>query len=81
MINKLSEKVLEKLLEKSLQFKKQEDGLALTEYLILLGVITGAVVLVVTLFGDQVGGAWNTAVGSIFANCTATGTPPVSTCS
>lgn len=58
MITKLSEKVLGKLLEKSLQFKKQEDGLALTEYLILLGVITAAVVAGVTAFGTDLSAAW-----------------------
>ena len=35
-----------------------EDGLALTEYLILLGLLTGAVIGAVIVFGTQLGVAW-----------------------
>ena len=37
-----------------------EDGLALTEYLILLGLLTGAVIGAVIVFGTQLGAAWTT---------------------
>lgn len=39
-------------------FRKEENGLALTEYLVLLGLLTGAVIAAVILFGGQVAGAW-----------------------
>lgn len=39
-------------------FRKEEDGLALTEYLILLGLLTGAVILAVIGFGTGLGGQW-----------------------
>ncbi|MCL7464647.1 hypothetical protein [Phaeovulum sp. NW3] len=41
-------------------FKKDEDGLALTEYLILLGLLTGVVIAAVTIFGTGLGAAWDT---------------------
>ena len=40
------------------QFSKEEDGLALTEYLILLGLLTGAVITAVLLFGGNLGLQW-----------------------
>lgn len=40
------------------RFRKEEDGLALTEYLILLGLLTAAVIVAVTLFGTNLAGAW-----------------------
>lgn len=39
-------------------FKKDEDGLALTEYLILLGLLTGAVIAAVVLFGENLADSW-----------------------
>ncbi|MDF1707196.1 MAG: hypothetical protein V7698_11810 [Paracoccaceae bacterium] len=39
-------------------FRKEEDGLALTEYLILLGLLTGTVILAVLGFGTQLGTNW-----------------------
>ena len=39
-------------------FRKEEDGLALTEYLILLGLLTAAVITAVALFGTNLGAAW-----------------------
>lgn len=41
------------------RFKDQEDGLALTEYLILLGLLTAAVITAVLAFGGQLGVLWN----------------------
>ena len=40
------------------RLKSEEDGLALTEYLILLGLLTAAVVLAVQGFGENLGAAW-----------------------
>lgn len=37
---------------------KQEEGLALTEYLILLGLLTAAVVVAITAFGGGLEAAW-----------------------
>jgi pilus assembly protein Flp/PilA len=39
-------------------FRKEEDGLALTEYLILLALLTGAVIGSVLLIGGNLGDAW-----------------------
>jgi pilus assembly protein Flp/PilA len=40
------------------RFRKDESGLALTEYLILLGLLTAVVVLAVIAFGTGLGDAW-----------------------
>lgn len=40
------------------QFRKNNSGLALTEYLLLLGLLTGAVVVAVLTFGVNLGNAW-----------------------
>jgi pilus assembly protein Flp/PilA len=36
-------------------FRKEEDGLALTEYLVLLGLLTAAVILAITTLGGNIG--------------------------
>lgn len=44
-------------------FRKEEDGLALTEYLILLGLLTAAVVIAITTLGGNIAtsfGEWAT---------------------
>ena len=41
-------------------FRKEEDGLALTEYLILLGLLVGASIASVLLIGEDLGTAWGT---------------------
>ncbi|QGY00202.1 Flp family type IVb pilin [Roseovarius faecimaris] len=41
------------------RFQSDEDGLALTEYLILLGLLTAAVITAVLAFGGQLGTLWN----------------------
>ena len=40
------------------EFRKNNSGLALTEYLLLLGLLTGAVVVAVLTFGLNLGNAW-----------------------
>lgn len=42
----------------STRFARDEDGIALTEYLILLGLLTGAVIAAVILFGINLGDQW-----------------------
>ncbi|MFY0692783.1 MAG: hypothetical protein JXR14_12775 [Paracoccaceae bacterium] len=41
------------------RFQKDEDGIALTEYLILLGLLAAAVILAVIFFGEQLASVWN----------------------
>ena len=41
-------------------FLKEEDGLALTEYLILLGLLVGAVIASVLIIGEELSAAWAT---------------------
>lgn len=45
------------------KFKHDEDGLALTEYLLLLGLLVGGVIVAVTLFGTNLSNAWNSWAG------------------
>ncbi|MBO6868764.1 MAG: hypothetical protein JJ877_17120 [Thalassococcus sp.] len=40
------------------RMRDEEEGLALTEYLILLGLLTAAVVLAVLAFGTNLGAQW-----------------------
>lgn len=40
------------------RMRDEEEGLALTEYLILLGLLTAAVVTAVILFGENLGLQW-----------------------
>lgn len=40
------------------RFKKDEDGLALTEYLILLGLLTAGVITAVLAIGGNLNAAW-----------------------
>ncbi len=42
------------------RFRSEEEGLALTEYLILLGLLTAAVVGAVLIFGQNLGAQWTT---------------------
>lgn len=44
----------------SRRFNSDEEGLALTEYLILLGLLTAAVIAAVLAFGGQLGVLWQT---------------------
>jgi pilus assembly protein Flp/PilA len=62
MMNKL----LEKILEKTLQFREQEDGLALTEYLILLAVVAGGIIALASTFSASLETAWTTMTTTMF---------------
>jgi pilus assembly protein Flp/PilA len=46
-------------------FAQEEDGVALSEYLILLGLLVGGVITAVTVAGGQLSAAW-TAWGNFF---------------
>ena len=39
-------------------FGREEDGIALTEYLILLGLLVGGVIGFVTAFGSEMAAVW-----------------------
>ena len=41
-------------------FAREEDGVALTEYLILLALLVGGVIGAVTLAGQNLSAAWDT---------------------
>ncbi|PDT39534.1 MULTISPECIES: Flp family type IVb pilin [Sinorhizobium] len=41
-------------------FAREEDGVALTEYLILLALLVGGVIGTVGLAGESLNGAWQT---------------------
>lgn len=41
------------------RFRRDEKGIALTEYLILLGLLTSAVIIAVLAFGTQLGILWD----------------------
>ena len=40
-------------------FRQEEDGVALSEYLILLGLLIGGVLIAVELAGNNLSAAWN----------------------
>lgn len=44
-------------------FAREEDGVALTEYLILLALLVGGVIGAVTLAGDNLAIVWNAWAG------------------
>ncbi|MCV9961705.1 hypothetical protein OIU34_07295 [Pararhizobium sp. BT-229] len=46
------------LLSKVRAFAREEDGVALSEYLILLGLLIGGVIVAVTTAGDNLATAW-----------------------
>lgn len=45
--------------DKIREFAREEDGIALTEYLILLGILSAAAITAVTTSGTNLGNAWN----------------------
>lgn len=56
-----------KINELILKLRRDEDGAALTEYLILLGLVAGGVAAAVTAFGGELGTqftAWDTYIGT-----------------
>ena len=59
---------LAKITTKLTALKNQEQGLALTEYLILLGIIAGGLIAIVGVFGNDLGGAWGNLTESVFGS-------------
>ncbi|OWW04107.1 hypothetical protein ATY81_17435 [Rhizobium sp. R72] len=51
-------------------FAREEDGVALTEYLILLGLLVGGVIAAVTLAGTNLSDAWESWAGFFTASLT-----------
>ena len=41
------------------RFRRDEEGIALTEYVMLLGLLAGAVIAAVTLFGENLSDIWD----------------------
>ncbi|MFD1196045.1 Flp family type IVb pilin [Seohaeicola saemankumensis] len=61
------------------KFRKEEDGLALTEYLVVLGLLVGGVIVAVGLFGDALSDTWDnwtTWVGGLDDNVVAAPAAP-----
>lgn len=58
------------------QFRDDEEGLALTEYLILLALLTGGVVLSVIFIGEQLEIAWGN-WGTFFSELAGLETPTI----
>lgn len=56
------------------RFVRDEDGLALTEYLVLLGLLIGGVIAAVLAFSGGLAGAWNS-WGTFFTSANITYTP------
>ncbi|MDC7743740.1 Flp family type IVb pilin [Rhizobium binxianense] len=52
-------------------FAREEDGVALTEYLILLALLVGGVIVAVTAAGANLSAAWNTWATWFTANVSA----------
>lgn len=52
-------------------FAREEDGVALTEYLILLALLVGGVITAVTLAGTNLAAVWNGWAGWFTTNLTA----------
>ena len=50
--------MIQKFNKVCVQFAKDEEGLALTEYLILLGLLTGGVIIAVLAIGNSLANAW-----------------------
>ena len=64
------------------QLRNDEEGLALTEYVLLLGLLTGAVIAAVLLFGQNLAviwDAWADYLGGLSAPTTTTTTTPTTT--
>ncbi|RUM96357.1 Flp family type IVb pilin [Pseudaminobacter arsenicus] len=59
---------MKKLMAMARQFRDDEDGAAMVEYTILLGIITVAVVGSVVIVGGWVGTKWTALSGTLAAN-------------
>ena len=50
--------MLQKISKVCVDFVKDEEGLALTEYLILLGLLTAGVIAAVLTIGEELASSW-----------------------
>ena len=60
-------------------FAREEDGVALSEYLVLLGLLVGGVIGAVTAVGGNLSTAW-TSWGTFFTNQLSCTDPTAATC-
>ena len=51
--------ILKNIVDIAKRFNNEEDGVALSEYLVLLGLLIGGVIIAVLAFGDNLAVAWN----------------------
>jgi pilus assembly protein Flp/PilA len=49
---------MRKVLEYAKRFRREEDGAAMVEYTVLLGIITAAVIVTIIAVGTWVSGQW-----------------------
>ncbi|KQU97046.1 pilin [Mesorhizobium sp. Root102] len=56
---------MKKLMTMTRQFRDDENGAAMVEYTVLLGIITVAVIATVVLVGTWVGGKWTALYSAI----------------
>ena len=59
-MNYLTTTAMSYCMDLSRRLRDEEEGLALTEYLILLGLLTAAVIAAVLAFGGRLGVLWGT---------------------
>ena len=52
-------KIMAKFANMVRAFAREEDGIALSEYLVLLGLLIGGVIAAVLFVGGNLGNAWN----------------------
>jgi pilus assembly protein Flp/PilA len=57
--------LLNQLKENAFRFKKDEDGAALIEYTVLLGILLIAVIAIITFVGGWISGQWSALSGAL----------------
>jgi pilus assembly protein Flp/PilA len=57
--------LLNQLKKDAFRFKKDEDGAALIEYTVLLGILLVAVIAIIGLVGTWINGQWNALQGQL----------------
>ena len=60
---------MQKVLEFARRLRKDEDGAALVEYTVLLGLITVAVIATIVSVGNWVGAEWTSLCSTLGAAC------------
>lgn len=56
---------MNKLMNVARRFREEEDGAAMVEYSILVGIITAAAIGLILAVGTYVTGAWSTLCGAL----------------